>query len=226
MANKQQQVADAEEKIEVAIDKTESFIEKNFKSLIIAVAAILVICGGYFGISQMSGSKNETASSAMYQAEQYFAIDSFSMALNGCEDFEGFLSIIDQYGSTEVGNIAQHYAGICYFKLNDLENATSYLSNYKAVKGLAATTINAQNIGLRGDILLVQGNKEGAIALYSEAAKIENDFTAPTYLKKAGMVYASLGDKENALKAYESIKNQYPNSIEARDVDKLIGTIQ
>ena len=44
----------------------------------------------------------------MFKGEQYFAKDSFNLALNGNgADYEGFEAIIDQYGSTSAGNLAK-----------------------------------------------------------------------------------------------------------------------
>ncbi|UKI39587.1 MAG: hypothetical protein L6V35_01520 [Alistipes putredinis] len=43
----------------------------------------------------------------------------------------GFLEVIEKYGSTPQGNIAKHYAGICYLKNGDLDNALAYLAKYK-----------------------------------------------------------------------------------------------
>ncbi len=44
----------------------------------------------------------------MFKGEQYFARDSFALALNGNgADYEGFEAIIDQYGSTDAGNLAK-----------------------------------------------------------------------------------------------------------------------
>ena len=44
----------------------------------------------------------------MFKGEQYFARDSFALALNGNgADYEGFEAIIDQYGSTDAGNFGE-----------------------------------------------------------------------------------------------------------------------
>ena len=47
----------------------------------------------------------------------------------------------------------------------------------------------------------------------------------PIYLKKAGIVATLQGKKDDALKYYERIKDEFPTSEEARTVDILIGKI-
>ena len=41
-------------------------------------------------------------------------------------------------------------------------------------------------------------------------------------LKKAGFVYLEQGNKKAAKKAFETIKNDYPTSVEAQDIEKYI----
>ena len=52
-----------------------------------------------------------------------------------------------------------------------------------------------------------------------------NDFITPLYLKKAGIVATLSGKKEEALKYYERIKDEFPASEEARTIDIFIGKI-
>ena len=49
---------------------------------------------------------------------------------------------------------------------------------------------------------------------------------AAGYLLKAGAVAEELGDNAKALSFYKKIKDQYPQSVEAYDVDKYIGRIE
>ncbi|MFI3314098.1 MAG: tetratricopeptide repeat protein [Rikenellaceae bacterium] len=220
-------VEDPEQIIESALDRTESYIEKNFKTLIIAVGAIIVITGSYFGYrSFIESPRIENASAAAFVAEQYFQQDSFALALNGNDYFEGFIEIADSYSSTPIGNMANHYAGICYLKLGDFNNAASYLKRYNRVEGEASAVINAQNIGLLGDIAVEQGDNAAAIKQYALACEINNDFTAPMYLKKLGLMYELEGNNAKALEAYNKISVLYPSSLEGRDIEKFIGRIE
>jgi hypothetical protein len=45
-------------------------------------------------------------------------------------------------------------------------------------------------------------------------------------MMKAAMVYEMKNDWKKALSLYERIKNDYPNSTEARDIEKYIARAQ
>ena len=45
---------------------------------------------------------------------------------------------------------------------------------------------------------------------------------SPVYLIQAGLIYEKLGKKEDAVKAYTTVKDKYFNSYQAMDIDKYI----
>ncbi len=219
----QQEAAVAE-----AVSKTEQFFQKNGKSVVIAlvVVVLLVVCG-YLYKSLVIDSNEQKASEMIVEAQDRFAGENpdFALALNGDENGAGFLDVAEQYGSTAAGNIANHYAGICYLRLGDLENAEKYLAQYDAVDELAGEVVNAQNLGLRGDIAVEKGEYEAAVALYKKAvAASKNIYTAPLYLYKQILAYAALGNKAEAQKCFEALQANYPMAVEVRDAEKVLGS--
>lgn len=219
----QQEAAVAE-----AVSKTEQFFQKNGKSVVIAlvVVVLLVVCG-YLYKSLVIDSNEQKASEMIVEAQDRFAGENpdFALALNGDENGAGFLDVAEQYGSTAAGNIANHYAGICYLRLGDLENAEKYLAQYDAVDELAGEVVNAQNLGLRGDIAVENGEYEAAVALYKKAvAASKNIYTAPLYLYKQILAYAALGNKAEAQKCFEALQANYPMAVEVRDAEKVLGS--
>lgn len=229
MADKiKQEEKDPEVAIQSAIGKTENFIMENGKPLLTALAVIVVVVCGFFGYKYLvAAPRAEKAAAMMFVAQQQFAVDSFALALNGDGNNAGFLQVIDKYGSTPEGNLAKHYAGICYLRMGDLQNAFDYLKKYKADGEIPGALVNAQNLGLQGDILSQQGNYKEAAAQYEKAVKAsENVLTAPYYLKKAGLTYEKLGDNAKALSTYKTIQTDYATSMEARDIQKFIGRLE
>lgn len=216
-----------EETLGVAMSKTESFLEQHSKSATYCIIALLVLGAAIFGYKKLiSEPRIEKAAELMMQAENRFGEENpdFELALNGDANGAGFLEVIEQYGSTPSGNLAKHCAGICYYKMGDLENATAYLKKYKAVKGLPGAIVNAQNLGLQGDIALEQGNYSAAATLYKKAvAAAENNYTSPLYLRKAGLAEQLQGNKEAANAYFQQILTSYPASMEAREAEKLMG---
>ncbi len=226
--NKKQEEIAPEQDIQNALGKTEQFIENNSKTLITALVVVIVLVGGFFGYKHLIASpRTEKALAAMYVAEQTFNDGDYQKALDGDGVNAGFLEIIDQFGSTPQGNLAKHYAGICYFKAGNWEQAISYLKKYKATKGSPNVIVNAQNSGLIGDALVQSGDVAGSIAYYEKAVSTgSNILVTPYYLKKLGLAYEQLGKKDEAKKAYERIFYEFPSSLEANDALKFIGALE
>ena len=212
-----------------AVGKTEKFFQENGKKVIIAVVAIVAVAvAGYLVKSLVIDANAEKAAEMIVDAQDRFGVENpdFALALNGDENGAGFLDVVEQYGSTVAGNLAKHYAGICYLRLGDLENAEKYLAMYKAVDELPGEVVNAQNLGLRGDIAVEKGEYVAAGALYKKAvAASANIYTAPLYLYKQILAYAALGNKAEAVKCLEALQADYATSSEAREAVKVVGTL-
>lgn len=208
------------EALENALTKTEQYIENNQKSLTIIVLAIIVIVGTFLGYTRLYIAPMEKeAQSQIFAAEQYFERDSFNLALHGDGNYLGFLDIIDSYGPSKVGNLAHYYAGISFRELGDFDSAIDHLKRFstkdKMVKSVA--------FGALADCYVEVGNLKEGVKLYLRAANTnENHFTSPIYLLKAGIVLEELGNNSEALKQYEAIKNKFPRSTEAREIEKYI----
>lgn len=216
-----------EEKIESAIGKAEKFIYDHGKQLLILVAIIAVVTAGFMAYKHiLIPNRAEKAGNMMFAAQQNFKEGMYEVALNGDGNNAGFLDVISKFGRTPQGNIATHYAGICYSKLGDYENALAYLAKYRHTDGVPNALINAQNYGLRGDLLVQTENLDRAVEMYNKAiATGNNQFTSPLYLKKVGMVYMKQNRIDDAATAFQRILDEYPQSLEARDIEKYLGAI-
>ena len=207
------------ENVQNALSKSEAFVEKNQKVLFYGfVAVIVVICAvlGYKNYYLLP--KQKEAQEAIFKAEQYFAKDSFQLALDGDGINLGFLAIIDEYGMTNTANLAKAYAGVSYKMLGDYEKAISYLKKFDEDDMALTPALK----GAIGDSYLEMGEKEKAIAFFQKAAASDNDVISPIYLQRTGLVYLSMGDYKKAISAFEEIKNKYASSPLAMDIDKYI----
>lgn len=231
MATKQNQnleSQDPEVVIESAINKSEAFLHDNGKLLITILIAVVIVVGGYFGYKYLyQAPRVGKAADMMFVAEQQFAIDSFAVALNGDGNNAGFLEVIEKYGATAQGNIANHYAGVCYIKMGEMDKAMEYLKKFDATEGAPNVLVNAQNFGLQADILSQKQNYKEAAKMYEKAIEAANNsFTTPIYLKKAALVYTQLGDNKKALELYQRVADEFGSSMEARDIEKFIGQLE
>ena len=209
------------QKVESALGKSEAFIENHLKELGIGVLIIAVVVSGILMFKyKYSAPRELKAQEQIYKGQNYFAIDSFQIALEGNGvDYIGMKSIIREYGSTKTGNLAKLYAGLSYYKLGDYKVALKYFEDFDANDRLVSHSV----IGNIGDCYVELGDVKKAISYFEKAAKkADNDIVSPFYLKKLGIAYESLGNYEKAVENYTLIKDKYFNSHEARDIEKYI----
>ena len=213
-----------------AMNRTELFFEKNGRKLTYVFLGLLVLAALVYGYRALIvAPRAEKAAEMIAEAQSRFEAENpdFELALQGDANGAGFLDVIEQYGSTPSGNLARHYAGICYLRTGDLENAAACLAKYSPVKGLPGALVNAQNYGLQGDVAVERQDYAKAVDFYRKAVKAaDNNLTAPMYLRKAGLAEQAQGNEQKAAAFYEEIMTSYPASMEARDAEKLLGSIK
>ncbi|WP_370003633.1 tol-pal system YbgF family protein, partial [Winogradskyella sp.] len=212
--------------------KTEEWFVKNQNYIIGVIAVIAVVVLGYLGYKKfIAEPQQKEAMNEMYQAKKYFeeatngvASDSlYNMALNGGEGKYGMLDIIDQYGSTPAGNLANYYAGMAYLNLKDYQNAVTYLGNFSGDDKMLGPIAK----GGIGDAFVQLEQLPEALEYYEKAFKANvNEFTTPMYLLKAARVAIDLGENAKALEYLNRIKSEFSSSTEATQVDVLIGMVE
>jgi len=209
--------------VEETLTRTEHYLEENYKTLLIGLAVIVLLVGlGWLGKLYFN-KRNDEAQSQMYQAEKYLEKDSLKLALNGDGNYLGFLDIAKDYKFTNSGNLARYCAGICYLHMGNYKEAIEFLNKYtkkdKVIGSLA--------IGATGDAYVELGDLDKAVTKYMEAADYaKNAFNTPIFLMKAGQLYELKGKFAEALKLYERIENQYPESTEGTTIEKYIARVK
>jgi tetratricopeptide (TPR) repeat protein len=224
MAKKNTKGDDRMVAVEEALGRSEQFIEKNQNILMYAIIGIVVIVLGYFGYQKFIVAPKEVAAQEqIYMAQKYFDIDSLSRALYGDGNALGFLDIADDYGSSKTGNLAKYYAGICFLKMGNYEEAIEYLESYDPVDQI----VGPMAIGALGDAHMELGETEKAASYYMKAANENiNDFTTPLFLFKAGMTYELLEEYDKAFDAYDRIYREFYRSNEGRVVERNIARVK
>lgn len=224
MAKKKSTKDDNLQELESALTKTEQYIEDNQKVITYVIAAVVLVVGGYLAFHRFYlQPKEKEALSQMFMAENYFEKDSFNIAINGDGNYLGFLDIIDDYGMTKSANRAKYYTGISYLHLGQYQDAIDYLKKFKTDDLLLAPV----KLGAIGDAMLQLGENENALKQYKKAyAETENELTTPVYKMKAAKLLESMNKFDEALKLYEEIKKDYPQSTEGTTVDKYIARVK
>lgn len=201
--------------------QAEDLFEK-YRLLIIGVlGGLVLIIGAWLLFKYMyQEPKNKEALEQMYQAEFLFEKDSFDLALNNPGGgFAGFAEIAENYGSTDAGNLAKYYAGVCCMHLRKFEEAKSYFEDYSASGNIMPILKN----GMLGDVHAELNDFDKAISFYEKAiSNSDDELLTPAYLKKLGTLKQKQGDKQGALKAFKTIKDEYPDSPDGNGIDKYI----
>jgi len=208
------------ENIEEDLTKFEIFFQKYQNQIIWVITAIVVIIALVWGYQKyIKQPREKEAMEQIFVAEKYFALDSFQLALNGADQYPGFLQIIEDYKGTKAANLSYYYSGVCYANMNQWQDAIEYLERFKT-KDLY---LNSVKFGLIGDAYSELEDYNKAIDFYRKSIKdYSNYLITPIYMKKLGLIYEQLGEYKKAKEIYEELYKNYPASNEGRTIEKYI----
>ena len=212
MANNNVKAAPAQEQ---QVNKTEAFFEKNKKTIIIAVIAIIVVVVGgiLFNNYYLEPRANE-ASTELAKSQELFSSEQYDKAL------VGFQKVAADYSSTDAGNLAQLYIGLCQANLGKWQEAVDALESFS---GRGDKMITPAAEGALGNAYAHLKQLDKAVEHLKKAAKMaDNNSLSPTFLIQAGEILESQNKKDEALKLYEEVKEKYFNSMQYQSIDKYI----
>ena len=212
MANKNVKAAPAQEQ---QVTKTEAFFEKNKKAIIIAVVVVIAIVVGaiMFNNYYLEPRANE-ASTELAKSQELFDQQQYDKAL------AGFQKVASDYSSTDAGNLAQLYIGLCQANLGKWQEAVNALESFS---GQGDQMISPAAEGALGNAYANLKQLDKAVDHLKKAAKMaDNNSLSPTFLIQAGEILESQGKKDEALKLYQEIKEKYFNSMQYQTIDAYI----
>lgn len=215
--------------IDSALNKNEALFLNNKKTIIYGVLAIIIIVAGFFAYkTYVAGPRQDEASTALAKGQDYFANQQFDKALNGDgAGYAGFKAIASDYSSTDAGNLANLYAGLCYANMDKWNDAAKYLEDYspaddEMVSPAAIAALGNAYAHLNQLDKAVETLKKAAKMADSKAEGNANNSLSPTFLIQAGEILESQNKKDDALEIYQNIKKTYVNSPVAMEIDKYI----
>ena len=219
MANNSKNAEETLLEVDVALTKTEMFIEKYKKDIMYGLVGIIAIVAIVWGWNKYTITQNENAEEEIWSSQALFEQGQYEQAL------EGFEAVISEYGSTKAGNVAKAYAGLCHKELGNYAEAIAQLKDFSGNDNVLAPAV----LAAQGDCLVNQENPDNkkAAELFEKAAKAaDNAQFSPLYLKKAGLAYEAAGDNAAALKAYQTIKDNWAETMSAQTIDKYIERVK
>ncbi len=219
-----------------AIQRARGFWLNNGRMLMYVGSAIIVILGAWLVYKYMFKiPKEDKANDAVYVTQKYFSefanspSDSLKVmlaakCLNGDGRNDGALKIINKYSGTAAANLCEYYAGACYLSLQQFDKAIKYLKDFDAGD---ATQIKSRAYGMMGDASAELKKNDEALEYYKKAANVDDkdEYTSSEFLFRAALFAESTGNKKEAVDLFKKIKEQYPASEKAADVDRYLARL-
>ncbi len=176
-------------------------IETNKKAMGIAMGAILVVaCLTFAWLYLYKVPTNNKAMEAYNKVELNSMSDSVSAAQ--------YKKVADEYGSTAAGKLAALSAAETLYSTGKYEEAAKYLKKFSS----SDKVLDANAEILLGDCYVNLKKYDDAISAFKTAEKKGkgNPQIAPRALLKQAVVFDEQKKYGDALKCYETIKNDYP----------------
>lgn len=220
-----------------AIQRARGFWLNYSRPLIYAGSAIIVILAGWLVYKYMfKVPKEEKADDAVFVTQKYFSEFSNSQdsdsaralqaakILNGDGRNDGALRIINKYPGTPAANLCEYYAGACYLHLHQYAKAIKFLKDFDAGK---ATQIKSRAYGMIGDASAELNKNDDALDYYKKAASVDDkdEYTSSEFLFRAALFAQSTGKTKDAIELFKKIKEEYPLSDKASEVDRYLAKL-
>jgi TolA-binding protein len=210
-----------EDKLVATFYKSQGFIEENKQKLLLGLGAIALVILAIVWYANKKSEDNLIASSQLSQILPIYEQGQYQKAIDGEPGTQlvGLKNIVDNYGSTEQGELAKIYLAHSYYFLGDYENALEYFTDYSGNSKLHKSSAFA------GEAACYEQMNEfdKAASLYKKAAdtyKLEAQ--TADFLLNAGINYIKSGNNSEAKRVLESIKNDYNTTPAARELDKYL----
>jgi len=186
------------------------YYNRNKNQVLIIAGAIAVIVVGIILFTSKRSSQNEEAAVALTKIRPSYEAGNFQAAINGDSlGNKGLLFIVNEYGSSENGQLAKLLLANSYYGLRDFQNALKYFDDFGGSNKLSKV---AAITGI-ASVKEAQNDYVGAAKEFERAANYdkENPFR-DEYLFYAGKDYALGNDKASAKKIFDQLKNDFPKS--------------
>lgn len=217
-----------------ALSKHEDFVLKYKNMIIAGVVLLIAIIAGVIFYNKYKAAQQEEAATVsapeqllLSQAVNelgsptaFYGEKNYEAALNGDSlGHKGFLKIAEEYSSTDAGNLANLYAGLCYAHLNKWEDAVKYLEKYDDAGDIL---ISPAALGALGNAYAHVNQMDKAVSTLTKAAeKADNLLLSPIYYIQAGEILESQGKKAEALKLYQKVKGMQSMTQSSPYVDRI-----
>ena len=153
---------------------------------------------------------NEKAALDVQKINGVYTAGNYPAAMNGDSlGNRGLVAIVNDYGSTENGNLAKLMLANCYFYTRDFDKAAK---TYEDVGG-SNKIIKVSALAGIAAVKEAKNDFAGAAKDFEKAANFDKESAfRDENLFYAGKNYSMANDKENAKKTFDLLKKEYPKS--------------
>jgi tetratricopeptide (TPR) repeat protein len=192
--------------------------------ILIGLGVLVVIIVGIILVKQNSEKNNLAATSLLAKTMPLYEAGQYTDAIEGkkLENISGLKQIVDQYGSTDAGEMAKLFLANSYFYLGDFDNA---LKNYKDFGGIGDEFKAAAYAGIASCLETKKEYKDAA-DYYKKASSVSKaNAQNAEYLMKAGLAFMANNQNNEARELFLKIKEDYKTSAVAYEVDKYLAIV-
>ncbi|MBX2818318.1 MAG: tetratricopeptide repeat protein [Rhodothermaceae bacterium] len=211
-----------EDKVVTLYSRFMEYFDENRNIVFGILGGIVLIVIMGFGYGFFKDQQENQAQEGLSRAVRLYEADNWREALDGNATTTGLLEVINKFGGTTAGNLAVYYAADSYLNLGEREDALKMFDRYNH----NADALGAGAYAAEAAIYEDQGEYGKAADRYKDAARIfESDFTSARYLVSAGRNYERAGNFNEAIEMYESLREDFPDSEQAQDVDLFLARV-
>lgn len=182
--------------------------KKRVYTILGIAAVVIAIVFIYF---MRKGEQSENAMIELTKVSEIYATGNYQAAINGDSlgYSKGLLFLVNEFGSTQSGEVGKVMLANSYYNLGDYGNAERYYNDYSGDDPILKAASIAGVAAVKG----AMGNFVEAAKEYEDAANVSelvalND----EYLFSAAKNYSLAKDAENYKRVSEMLKQDYPQS--------------
>ena len=183
------------------------------------VAVVLLVLAGV-GWSFYVVAQEDRAAEALGGIIRSYEQGNYRQALDGTADRPGLIEVAEEYDGTTSGNLAAFYAADALFRLGEREQALTYFQAFDKSDDFVSASAYAGEAAIYED----RGDFARASELY-EAAEAHESPATPRYLLRSALAAEKAGDLERAREMLVEIRERYPDSASAGDVEVHLARI-
>lgn len=200
-----------EDKLLAFYYKSQEYYEANKNRVYIIATSVVVIVALIFFYFNYKSKNNETAGIELSRIKGIYSSGSYQQAINGDSlgISKGLQYIVDNYGSTENGEMAKIMLANSYYSLREFDKAEKYYKDYSGSNDI----YKAASFAGIASVYEAKNDFPNAANNYLKASKQSKLVTNnDEYMFYAIKNFALAKDTDNLKKTIKELKKEYPKS--------------